>query len=36
VATDLTIQQGQKLVVGKLSSEQPQNAIFLILTVDVV
>jgi hypothetical protein len=32
--TDLTLQQGQKLVVGKLSSEGV-NAIFLILTVDV-
>ena len=35
VQADLSIQEGQKLVVGKLSAEQPQNAIFLILTVDV-
>lgn len=33
--TDLTVQEGQKLVVGKLSSEQTRNAIFLIITVDV-
>lgn len=33
--TDLTVQEGQKLVVGKLSSEQTKNAIFLIITVDV-
>jgi hypothetical protein len=35
ISTDLTIQEGQKLVVGKLSSEQAKNATFLIITVDV-
>lgn len=35
IATDLTIQAGQKLVVGKLSAEQPLNAVFLIVTGDV-
>ena len=35
INTDLTVQQGQKLVVGKLASGNPQNAIFLIVTVDV-
>jgi hypothetical protein len=35
VQADLSIQEGQKLVVGKLSAEQPQNAVFVILTVDV-
>lgn len=36
VRTDLSVQQGQKLVVGKLSSDKSQNAIFLILTADVL
>jgi type II secretory pathway component GspD/PulD (secretin) len=35
INTDLTVQQGQKLVVGKLSSDKSQNAIFLIVTVDL-
>lgn len=35
ISADLTILEGQKLVVGKLPSENVQNAIFLILTVDV-
>ena len=35
VSTDLTIQEGQKLLVGKLSSEQSKNATFLLMTVDV-
>jgi hypothetical protein len=36
IQTDLTIQQGQKLVVGKLSSPNVQNALFLIVTADVL
>jgi hypothetical protein len=35
VNTDLTVQEGQKLLVGKLSSEQSKNATFLIMTADV-
>lgn len=33
--SDLTINYGQKLVVGKLSADQPNNAIFLVLTVEI-
>ena len=36
VNTDLTLQQGQKLVVGKLASAKTQNSIFLIVTADVL
>jgi hypothetical protein len=36
VQTDLSIQESQKLVVGKLASEKAQGAIFLVLTVDVL
>jgi hypothetical protein len=35
IHTDLTIQTGQKLVVGKLASSTPQNAMFVILTAEV-
>jgi hypothetical protein len=35
INTDLTIQTGQKLVVGKLASSTPQNAMFVILTAEV-
>jgi hypothetical protein len=33
--TNLTIQKGQKLVIGKLSSQEIRNAIFLIITADI-
>ncbi|MBC8167754.1 MAG: hypothetical protein H7Y20_18025 [Bryobacteraceae bacterium] len=35
IHTDLTIRQGQKLVVGKLSKDQSRNAMFLIITADI-
>ena len=33
--TNLTIQKGQKLVIGKLSSQEIRNSIFLIITADI-
>ena len=34
--TDLTVQKGQKVVVGKLTSDQNKDAIFLVVAADVL
>lgn len=33
--TDVSLQEGQKLVIGKLSADQANNAIFVVLTADI-
>ena len=35
IDSDVTVQEGQKLVLGKLSSEQGRSAIFVIVTADI-
>ena len=35
INSDLTVQEGQKLVLGKISAEQGRSAIFVIVTADI-
>jgi hypothetical protein len=35
IRTNLTVKEGQKLVIGKISSDQHQNSMFLVITVDI-
>lgn len=35
ISSDVTVQEGQKLVLGKLSAEQGRSAIFVIVTADI-